>query len=647
MILLHNINSFERSSKLEWLETNGLGGYAMGTVSGAHTRRYHGILVAAMHPPVERMVVVSKWEESIIVQNQQFDLSSNQYPGAIFPQGFQHLTKFHRDLFPELYYEAGGVLLKKTIAMIHGEDTTVINYEVIKAPQAFEMEFLPLYACKDFHAEAHANPYIDPHYLFVDDVFRTFNYQGCPEFFIQVPGSTFLESRNWYYHFEHAIEQERGLDFQEDLFTHGKFIVKLKQGDTLGVVISLDDPAGKKASILLEKEIKRREKLVPKGKVDERLKVLRLAADQFIVKRGHHQTIIAGYPWFSDWGRDTMIALRGLCLSTGRWREAKSILKEFSLHFKDGMLPNRFPDHGETPEYNTMDATLWFFVAVYDYYQKSADDEFVQSLLPLLEDSIRWHYKGTHYQIKVDKKDELLSGGEPGVQLTWMDAKVGDWVVTPRIGKPVEINSLWYNALMIVSELYKSTDSKKSQTYLAKAQKVHKNFQVKFWNVDQQCLYDNIEQGKPIADIRPNQVFALSLPFPLIDQKRAKQIVNVIQKQLLTPRGLRSLSPEHQEYQPVYEGSILQRDGSYHQGTVWSFLLGPYIDALFYAHGEAAKVEANKVVSDFLSHLEEACVGSVSEIFDANYPHHSRGCAAQAWGVAEVLRVVEKYKLLN
>ena len=647
MITLHDLNSFERSSQLEWLETNGLGGYAMGTVSGANTRRYHGILVAAMHPPVERMVVVSKWEESIVIQNQQFDLSSNQYPGAIFPQGVQHLTKFQRDFFPEFYYEAEGVVLKKTIAMIHGEHTTVIQYEVIKSPQAFEMEFLPLYACKDFHAEAHANDYIDQHYLFVDDVFRTFNYQGCPEFFIHVPGSTFLESRNWYYHFEHPMERERGLDFQEDLYTHGKFIVKLKQGDKLEVTISLDDPTGKKASALLENEIKRREKLIPKRKVDERLKALRLAADQFIVKRGHHHTIIAGYPWFSDWGRDTMIALRGLCLSTGRWKEAKSILKEFSIHLKDGLLPNRFPDHGEIPEYNTLDATLWFFVAVYDYYQKSADDKFVQDVLPLLEESIRWHYKGTHYQIKVDKKDELLSGGETGVQLTWMDAKVGDWVVTPRIGKPVEINALWYNALMILSTLVMSTDLQKSKTYLSKAQKVQKSFQAKFWNEEQQCLFDNIENGKPISDIRPNQVFALSLPFPLVDQLSANKILSAIKKHLLTPRGLRSLSPEHREYQPVYEGSILQRDGSYHQGTVWSFLMGPYIDALFYAQGELAKEEANEVISNFLNHLEEACVGSVSEIFDADYPHHARGCAAQAWGVGEVLRVVEQYRLFS
>ncbi|MFM9986713.1 MAG: glycogen debranching enzyme N-terminal domain-containing protein, partial [Flavobacteriales bacterium] len=408
------LNNFETARSLEWLETNGIGGYASGTVAGAHTRRYHGLLVAAMHPPVGRTVVVSKLDETIMIGEERFELSSNQYSGAVHPEGFKHLTKFERNLFPEFYYKAGTIELKKTIAAIHGENTIVIVYEVLNAEQKFIFELLPLYACRDFHSTSHANDSINQSYLFQDGLFRTVNYQGCPEVVISVPGSEFRESKGWYYNFEYAIEQYRGLDFKEDLYTHGKFVVELKKGSKLEIIISTEDTAGKDALQLLEKERKRREVVVKAFSGSDELKQLAFAADQFIVKRGELKTVIAGYHWFSDWGRDTMISLPGLCLTTGRFEDAKNILKAFANSVSEGMLPNRFPDQGEAPEYNTFDATLWFFQAIYKYHQYTKDSDFVKSILPILQDIIDWHYKGTRYNIHVDPSDELLYGGQDG-----------------------------------------------------------------------------------------------------------------------------------------------------------------------------------------------------------------------------------------
>ena len=373
-----------------------------------------------------------------------------------------------------------------------------------------------------------------------------------------------------------------------------------------------------------------------------------MAADQFIVKRGDLNTIIAGYHWFADWGRDTMIALPGLCLTVGRVKEAKQILKQFAESVSEGMLPNRFPDYGEAPEYNTIDATLWFFHAIHEYYKSTEDKTFLKSIFSVLQEIIAWHYKGTRYNIKVDPDDELLGGGSEGVQLTWMDAKVGNWVVTPRRGKPVEINALWYNALCCM-EVFAETlgQSEEAAQYKTKAARVLKSFNEKFWNEKQKCLYDYIDGNIKNEDLRPNQIYALSLSFPLLSGDRAKKVLQTITDNLLTSRGLRSLAGFHKEYRPAYGGDIWMRDGCYHQGTVWSFLLGPYVDALFYVKGEKGRAEALRLVKRFFDHLDEAGVGTVSEIFDADPPHTPRGCIAQAWGVGEVLRVILKYNILE
>jgi predicted glycogen debranching enzyme len=641
------LSEFEYSHSLEWLETNGLGGWASSTVSGAHSRRYHGLLVAALHPPVGRTVLVSKLDGAILVAGERFELSCNQYPGALHPKGYQHLVGFERDIFPAFHYEAGAIKMKKTIAALQGENTTLILYEVIEAPQEFAFELLPLYAARDFHSLSRQNGSINGQFVFHDGILRVKNYEDTPEVFISVPGSVFREDQHWYYNFEYAKEQYRGLDFKEDLYSHGIFSVSMKSGGKLGIIISTEEPAGRNAFRLYSKEEKRRAGLI-RNISHKQLKRLFLAADQFIVNRGDGlKTVIAGYHWFSDWGRDTMISLSGLCLSTGRVEDAKRILKTFSENISQGMLPNRFPDKGEIPEYNTIDATLWFFVAIYHYYTVTRDVRFIKSLLPVLTDIIEWHYKGTRYGIHVES-DELLYGGQAGVQLTWMDAKVGDWVVTPRRGKAVEINALWYNALCIMGFLcLEMGKEKEAAPYQMKAGKVAENFTAVFWNEKGGYLFDYVDGAYKNEDIRPNQIYSISLPFPLLPKGKAEQVLMTVEKHLLTPRGLRSLNRSHESYKPVYGGDGWARDGAYHQGTVWSFLLGAYIDALIHLRGVRGKREARELLNTFLSHLDEGCVGSVSEIFDADPPHNPRGCVAQAWGVAEILRVSVDHRLMR
>lgn len=639
------IKKFEVSSSLEWIEANGIGGYASSTVSGAPSRRYHGLLVASLHPPVNRNVVVSKLDETITIDGESFELGSNQYPGTIHPGGFKYLESFERNLFPEFTYLAGGVRLKKTIAAIHGENTTLVLYEVLESPAAFELSLLPLYSCRDIHHLTFRNDHIGHPYIFDNGIFQTVNYHGGPEFFISVPGAAFTDNKAWFYNLEYNVDRLRGLEFREDLFSHGKFVVSLKSGDKLGVIVSLRHPKGKDAFKLFDHEKKRRQLIISKFN-DDRLQRLALAADQFIVRRGKLNTIIAGYHWFSDWGRDTMISLPGLCLVTGRFEDAKKILKVFADHMKYGMLPNRFPDDGEAPEYNTIDATLWYFNAVYKYFSYTGDLDCIQSLLPVLKQSIVAHQKGTRYNIHIDSTDHLLYGGEEGVQLTWMDAKVGDWVVTPRRGKPVEINALWYNALCVMENLLmESGDRDGAKVYHDEAQIVHEHFNSTFWNEKGGYLYDCINGDDKDESIRPNQIYAISLPFPVLSKEKSVKVFEVVTRHLLTQRGLRSLSPNDAEFKPRYEGGVLQRDGAYHQGTVWSYLVGPYIDALMKVKGVKGKNEAIAFIENFYPHLDEAGCGSVSEIFDATEPFAPKGCVAQAWGVAEVLRVVVEYDL--
>lgn len=636
---------FARSSALEWLEANGRGGWASSTVSGAHTRRYHGLLVAATEPPVGRKVLLSRLDETVEANGATVDLGANRFPGAIHPRGFEHLARFQQELFPTWEYEIGTARLGKTIAAVHleaDENATLVLYELEGGDAPIRLTLRPFFAGRDFHSLGHANDSVHREGSFEGGTLRYQSYDGLPAVFVHVPGGEYAASPDWWHRFEFDLERERGLDFEEDLFTPGAITVALAPGARLGVLISTAPPAGRDAWDLFDAERDRREKLLaPFVDSDSFTRSLALAADAFLVRRGAGlSTVIAGYPWFSDWGRDSMIALPGLCLATGRFDEAKGILRAFAASVSEGMLPNRFPDSGdEAPEYNTVDATLWFFVAAWDYLEATGDGAFLRDeLLPVFEDILAWHQRGTRHGIRVEG-DGLLHAGEPGVQLTWMDAKVGDWVVTPRTGLPVEIQALWANALAITAELSERFEEKDRAADLRlRAERVRTRFAERFWNEEAGGLYDVVTEDANDASVRPNQIFALSLPFPLLEGERAARLLSLVESKLLTPRGLRTLSADDPRYRPIYIGGPLERDGAYHQGTVWPWLLGPYITALVRVRGEEGKRQGRKILEGFAPHLAEAGIGTVSEIFDADPPHAPRGCPAQAWSVAELLR---------
>ncbi|HEX3528834.1 MAG TPA: amylo-alpha-1,6-glucosidase [Thermoanaerobaculia bacterium] len=634
---------FARATGLEWLETDGLGGWAGSTILGAHTRRYHGLLVAATHPPVGRMVLLSRLDETVTVRDAEdgaeFDLACNRFPGAIHPRGFEHLASFRKGVFPVWDYAFAGVKLRKTVIAVHGEATRLVLYEVLDAPSTVHLALRPFFAGRDYHATAHANGFVHREGRFSGSSLMYRMYDGLPEVFVHVPGAAWQPSPDWWNRFQYDRERERGLDCEEDLFTPGLLTVDLAPGARLGVIVATSDPVSRDAFALAETERLRRAAVLDAfGGSDPFCRALAAAGDSFIVRRGEAlRTVIAGYHWFSDWGRDTMISLPGLCLITRRFDAAQGILRAFAQAMSEGMLPNRFPDQGETPEYNTVDASLWYFVAVWKYLQATGDENFVRGeLLPVLEDILAWHRRGTRHGIKEDM-DGLLASGAPGVQLTWMDARVGDWVVTPRSGKPVEIQALWVNALSILAALrerWGGDGSDPRQRSVAAAAR----FNDLFWNEAAGFLYDNVQDSGSDASLRPNQLLALSLPFPLVTGARAERILHAVEAKLLTPVGLRTLAPDDPAYRPRCTGSPPERDGAYHQGTVWPWLLGPYLTALVRVRGEEGRRQGRELLAAFAPHLGEAGLGSVSEIFDSDPPHAPRGCIAQAWSVAEILR---------
>lgn len=629
----------------EWLETNGIGGFASGTISGINTRRYHGLLTAATKPPLGRVTMLSKLEETLFIDGQAYELSANQYPGAVIPQGYKYLKWFRLDPFPIWIYEIAGVEVEKSIFLVHGSNTLVCQWSLPRLyKQTIELEVRPLVSFADYHSLQHEDPDFNGEYSEQKGLISLKPYDDQPEIYFSHNAHTTAKTGFWYRNFEYAIEKERGFDYHEDLFQ--PFSLKFDLADEAVVMASTEKMESFNPSALRLAELGRRNGLVgqAKAKTDFHRQLV-LAADQFIVKRGSGETVIAGYPWFSDWGRDTMIALPGLTLSTNRHEIARHILLEFSKHVSEGMLPNRFPDADEEAEYNTIDATLWYFEAIRAYAEKTGDYNLVRKkLYDKLVEIIARHVFGTRYQIHVDE-DGLLYGGEPGVQLTWMDARIGDWVVTPRQGKAVEIQALWYNALCIMEDFAaRFGDKADCRQYQAMAEKAQTAFNDHFWNAEEECLYDVIDGENKDGSVRPNQIFAVSLPHTMVSAQRAQKIVKKVEGELLTPVGLRSLSPRDKAYRPIYTGSPLERDSAYHQGTVWAWLIGPFIDAFRKINSNSKKTEAQ--VANFLhgfeAHLTDEGIGQISEIFDAEPPHRPRGCMAQAWSVAEVLRVLRQ-----
>jgi len=640
--------NLDLASRREWLETNGIGGFASSTITGMNTRRYHGLLVAATKPPLGRMVLLSKMEETLILDGCRVELSTNRYPGVVHPQGYLHLKEFRRDPFPVFVYEAEGFVLEKSVFIIQGENSTVIQYE-LRAPEDMLpasccLELRPLIAFRDYHSTTHENGALNPSLNIDAESVTVAPYPGLPPLHLgHTPGEVHAAG-DWYRNFEYTIERERGLDYREDLFNPLVLTFDLRLNSRPAVVASLEGRGVHSVEIARANEIQRRREIAVAAPLKDRfVRELVEAADQFVVRRGDGHTVIAGYHWFSDWGRDTMITLPGLTLTTGHPEIAKGILLEFAAHVDRGMLPNRFPDAGETPEYNTVDATLWYFEAVRALLAHTSDYEFVRArLYSVLADIVSWHERGTRYGIRVDS-DGLLTAGEPGVQLTWMDAKVGDWVVTPRQGKPVEIQALWYNALRVMEDLaLRFGHDSDSDQYRTMAARARDTFPALFWNESAGCLYDVVDGDARDASIRPNQIFAVSLHHKMLPPERAKKVVQAVEQHLLTPYGLRSLAPGDPKYRGRFEGDPFSRDSAYHQGTVWPWLLGPFITAYLEVNGRShnAQKQAQQWLADLRRYLEDQGLGQIPEVFDGDPPQRPGGCLAQAWSVAEVLRAL-------
>ncbi|MCZ7625349.1 MAG: amylo-alpha-1,6-glucosidase [Candidatus Methylomirabilis sp.] len=636
----------------EWLETNGLGGFASSTIIGLNTRRYHGLLIAATKPPVGRLALLSKLEEVCIINGRRFELSANQYPGAVHPQGYQYLRRFRLDPFPIFTYVIEGIEIQKSVFMIHGENSTIIQYELRSATRNpghlplvtdhYFIEVRPLIAFRDYHVTTHENDALNPQVQVAADGAVVTPYDSLPALHVAYDADELDATGHWYRNFEYEAERERGLDFREDLFSPFALRWDLSRRAEATIIASTEPHDVRSAAEHRLAQIARRGKLlatVPSR--DGLVQTLAAAADHFIVKRGNDRTVIAGYPWFTDWGRDTMIALPGLTLVTGRADVAKSILLAFARETDHGLLPNRFPDAGQAPEYNTVDASLWLFEAVRALLHYTGDLAFIKlHLYDLLGDIIAWHLRGTRYGIRIDD-DGLLTCGEPGVQLTWMDAKAGDFMVTARPGKAVEIQALWYNALGVVAQLAQALGDPANATQCREmATLTRHSFNRLFWNETAGCLYDVVDKDASDAAIRPNQILAVSLPHTMLAADRAKGIVDLVEREPLTPYGLRSLAPSDPHYRGRYEGDQYSRDGAYHQGTVWPWLMGPFITAYIKVNGgtKEAREQAAAWLAPFRAHLREAGLGQVSEIFDGDPPHRPRGCIAQAWSVAELLR---------
>jgi predicted glycogen debranching enzyme len=624
--------NLDEALKHEWLETNGMGGFASSTVAGANTRRYHGLLIAATQPPAVRHLLLAKMEETLIVGGQRCDLSVNLYPGTVHPAGYRYLTGFRLDPFPVFTFEAGGVEIEKRVFMPDGENTVVIEYETASYCR---LELRPLIAFRGYHDLTQANQGLNGAYDESAGLISIQPYLALPRLWFAHNANSIANEGHWYFNFEYPLERQRGLDFHEDLYCPFMAAFDLKPGEPAVLIASMLSHNAADAAPMRSAEIARRAPATD---------LLTAAADHFVVRRGPHRTVIAGYPWFSDWSRDTMISLPGLALATGRYDIARDVLLTFAGYIDQGMLPNRFPDSvsnaAQPLEYNTADATLWFFEAIRQYLEHSGDSEFVRAhLYEKLKDIISWHARGTRFGIRVDS-DGLLNTGDPSTSLTWMDARVGGKPVTPRNGKPVEIQALWYNALRFVAKLavdFADEDARVFHENLA--EKAAVSFNQLFWDPHAGHLYDVVYGDTRDLALRPNQVISLSLGYCAIPEDRARRILEAVERHLLTPFGLRTLSPQDPHYYGRYGGSPQERDTEYHQGPVWPWLLGPFITADVRFNGDAARGRIAALLEPLRSFAASPGTGQLPELFEGDSPHAPRGCFAQAWSVAEILRV--------
>jgi predicted glycogen debranching enzyme len=645
----------------EWLVTNGFGGYASGSIGGVCTRRFHGILIASLSAPHARTMMFNHLEESIMFDGRELHLSADEHA-----QG-RAIRYPEEDFFEEFILEQGlpvwrwskdGLRIEKRLVMPHLQNTTYVVYQLLDGPAGVTLTLRP-----SMHFRPHEGLLTrtdHPRWKVQrgEDGIEIHENPEYPPLRLQLLGANaqLHSDERETEHVLYRIEKSRGYDNEGPLWSPGTITIDLARGGYAGFIASAERWEVAKALSVedaFEAERMRRTRLLQiagDSSKDDFSAQLVLAADQFLIHpstrladeaRAHAagespRTIIAGYHWFTDWGRDTMISLEGLTLVTGRNREAGRILRTFATYVRNGLIPNMFPEGKQAGLYHTADATMWFFHALYRYVKRTGDRDTMRSILPRLLDIIDHHMKGTDFNIHVDPSDGLLSQGEEGYQLTWMDAKVDDWVVTPRRGKAVEINALFYNALRILEQFLIEEDRAGEAAKFADfAARVRESFNKRFWYEKGEYLYDVLDPDDPA--FRPNQIFAISLDFPVLDDQRWPRIVDVVRERLLTPFGLRSLAPGSKDYKATYDGDLRSRDAAYHQGTVWAWLIGPFIDAWMRVH-PGDKQTALEFLDPFRDHLGDACIGTISEIFDAEEPFSPRGCIAQAWSVAEVVR---------
>ncbi len=635
----------DRALSLEWLETNGCGGFASGTVAGANTRRYHGLLLVATPHQNHRYVLVNHLEEWLHLDGGAISISANLYPSVIHPQGYRHCISFSSTPWPTWTFRFDDRTVSREIFCVRGQSTVVVRWRLLTpTTDSIELRVRPMLTGRDYHALHHENGALAPAAAITDQWVTWQPYQSLPAVHCRHTGS-YHHIPDWYRHVQFPLERERGLDFQEDWWSPGELLFHLEPGGEQALALTSEGGDDSEIGELIRKERIRRVKSHKSAKdPDGFAATLRRGADTFLVRQGSKQTVIAGYPWFADWGRDTFISLPGLFLVTGQYKVAWDIIESFVPFVSEGMVPNRFPDHGHDPEYNAIDASLWFIYAVDRYLAYSKDSKRVRAVVwPAIKQILDGYRQGTRYNIKMDS-DGLISGGMPGIQLTWMDAKIGDWVVTPRHGKPVEIQALWIRALQVgvrlaaqFGERAYAADCRRDRT------RALTSFRTRFWYQRGQYLYDTIDG--PEGDdpsIRPNQVYAISLCDDLLKKEQAIRVLQLVKEQLLTPVGLRTLSPQDNRYRPHYEGGPRERDSAYHQGTVWPFLLGAFVTAWLNTFGRTSKIkrEARSFLNGIEANLQETCLDHISEIFDGDHPHTPRGCPAQAWSLAEPLRAM-------
>ncbi|MHB8997712.1 MAG: amylo-alpha-1,6-glucosidase [Armatimonadota bacterium] len=644
------LSDLTHSLQLEWLETDGLGGFASSSVVGANTRRYHGLLVAATTPPVGRRVLVAKIEDRVHGDGDLCAMSCNIYNDAVHPDGHQCQQEFRLDPWPVYVWEEHGVRLQKSIFMPHKRGITVIRYDLLAASQPVWLAARPLIAGRDMHHLMRSNNELQAQVGFTADTTTIQPYDGPSRTMLYYPQGDFRADGLWYYNFRYFRELESGLDYLEDLYSPGEIVWLMRPGETRWLVLGRETPADFDGEVFMAQERERREKLLNSFGPDRVAGRLALAADQFIVDRNvggeDSKTIIAGYPWFGDWGRDTMIALFGLTLTTRRYADCRAMLKTFVASMRNGLVPNLFAEGSGDAWYNTVDATLWLFIAIHKYVELTEDWEFITEVWPALERSLEAHIAGTDYSIHMTE-DGLLSAGDPTTQLTWMDAKVEEWVVTPRHGKAVEINAMWYNALKIGEFFAEKVGSEEAKSRYGKlAAQTEIGFE-QFWSEELGFCYDVIRPEGADCDLRPNQLIISALPFAPLTPERRRSLLQKCSEYLLTPYGMRTLGPFCVGYCPAYGGDRLARDAAYHQGTAWPWLLGPYLTTYFEVMGvnEETRRHVRALLQPLVDHLDDAGLGSISEIFDADEPFAPHGCIAQAWSVGEVLRCWVQYRL--